>query len=160
RDMKEILTGDFTVGNRLPTRTIRVVSWNIERGLQLATIIGVLSKLEADLIMLQETDLNARRTKGRNIAEEVARALGMGHVFGQQFQELIEGSAFSPAYIGQATLCRWPLLNARLIRFRQQSGFWQPRWWVPRFRPFQVRLGGRMALVTESNLNDSHTMVV
>jgi endonuclease/exonuclease/phosphatase family metal-dependent hydrolase len=28
-------------------------------------------------------------------------------------------------------------------------GFWRPRWFLPRTEPFQERLGGRIALVTE-----------
>jgi endonuclease/exonuclease/phosphatase family metal-dependent hydrolase len=42
--------------------------------------------------------------------------------------------------------------NPRMIRFRSQSGFWRPRWFLPETEPFQERLGGRIALVTEINV--------
>jgi endonuclease/exonuclease/phosphatase family metal-dependent hydrolase len=82
------------------------VDWNINRGLKLAGIIGFLRGTGADLILLQECDLNARRTNRINIAEEIARQLKMNYVFGREFQELTQGSTDSPAYHGQATLSR------------------------------------------------------
>src|SRR6266478_1112847 len=128
---------------------MRVVNWNIERGLRLPEIIDFLGSQNADLLILQEVDFNARRTHRLNIAEEIARRLGMNYVFGREFEELTQGSRISPAYHGQATLSRWRLVNPRVIRFRRQSGFWRPRWFLPRTEPFQERIGGRIALVTE-----------
>jgi endonuclease/exonuclease/phosphatase family metal-dependent hydrolase len=159
--MNEILTGNFAPRTWAfwPPSNIRVVDWNIERGLKLPAIVDFLSACSADVLILQEADVNARRTQRLNIAEEIARKLGMGYVFGREFQELAEGSAASPAYIGQATLSRWPLSCPRLIRFQQQSGFWRPRWWVPNAPLFQERLGGRVALVTEVQLPGQRLMV-
>jgi endonuclease/exonuclease/phosphatase family metal-dependent hydrolase len=94
-------------------------------------------------------DLNARRTHFLNIAEEIARKLKMNYVFGLEFQELTQARHQSPAYQGQATLSRWTLCNSRVIRFRRQSDFWRPRWYLPQLSLFQERLGGRIALVTE-----------
>src|SRR5260370_2215636 len=121
---------------------MRVVNWNIERGLRLPEIIDFLGSQNADLLILQEVDFNARRTRRLNIAEEIARRLGMNYVFGREFEELTQGSRTSPAYHGQATLSRWRLANPRVIRFRRQSNFWRPRWFLPRTEPFQERLGG------------------
>jgi len=128
---------------------MRVIDWNINRGLRFPEITEFLASQEADLLILQEVDLNARRTHRLNVAEELARKLGMNYVFGREFQELTQGSRASAAYHGQATLSRWRLTNPRLIRFRCQSGFWRPRWFLPRTEPFQERLGGRIALVTD-----------
>ena len=75
----------------------------------------------------------------------------MNYVFGREFQELAQGSRTSPAYHGQATLSRWPLLNSQIIRFQKQSHFWRPNRFLPEIAPFQERLGGRMALVGEVN---------
>src|SRR3984893_1959798 len=149
--MTDILAGNFAppCWQFVPSRTIRVVNWNIDRGLRLPEITEFLASQQADLLTLQEVDLNAKRTHGLNIAEELARKLGMNYVFGREFEELTQGSKTSPAYHGQATLSRWRLKNSRVIRFRCQSGFWRPRWFLPRTEPFQERLGGRIALVTE-----------
>ena len=150
----EIETGTFapTLTVLWPPGSICVVDWNINRGLKLSGIIDYLGGVRADLILLQECDLNARRTHRLNIAQEIARKLQMNYVFGHEFQELTQGSDNSPAYHGQATLSRWPLSNSRIIRFSKQSGFWRPRWYLPDIEPLQERLGGRMALVTEANV--------
>jgi endonuclease/exonuclease/phosphatase family metal-dependent hydrolase len=148
--MVEILTGSFAPRRWeiWPASCLRAVNWNIERGLRLAEIIDFLASQNADLLILQEVDLNARRTRRLNIAEEIARRLQMNYVFGREFEELTQGSKTSPAYHGQATLSRWPLTNPRLIRFSHQSRFWRPRWYLPNAEPFQERIGGRIALVT------------
>jgi endonuclease/exonuclease/phosphatase family metal-dependent hydrolase len=150
---QEIETGSFAPALSVlwPLGSIRVVDWNINRGLKLNGIIEFLRGIDADLILLQECDLNARRTHRISIAEEIARKLGMNYVFGREFQELTQGSRDSPAYHGQATLSRWPLSNARIIKFKRQSSFWRPRWFLPDIEPLQERIGGRMALVTAMN---------
>src|SRR5215467_13862519 len=114
--------GEILVGNYASPRwdlraqnALRVVNWNIERGLRLPEVIDFLDSQNADLLILQEVDLNARRTNFQNIAEEIARKLRMNYVFGREFQELTQGRQ---AYHGQATLSRWALGNARVIRFR------------------------------------------
>ena len=151
------MTGNFAPLRWLiwPPRSVGIVDWNIDRGLQLQAVIDFLANANADILMLQEADLNARRTRRLNIAEEIARKLQMNYVFGREFQELVQGSEASPAYHGQATLSKWPISNPRLIRFSRQSHFWQPRWFLPRIEPFQERLGGRIALVAEINVNGS-----
>ena len=70
----------------------RIVSWNIERGLQFPKILDFLKTIQADLLLLQEVDLNARRTRYRDIASELARCLNLNYVFGMEFQELSEGT--------------------------------------------------------------------
>jgi endonuclease/exonuclease/phosphatase family metal-dependent hydrolase len=152
--MQEIESGNFVVPRWLffPPDSIRVVSWNIDRGLKLSGVIEFLVGAKADIILLQEADLNARRTHHINVAKEIAQTLEMNYVFGREFQELTQGSKASPAYHGQATLSRWPLSNSRIIRFQKQSHFWRPHWFLPEIAPFQERLGGRMALVSAVNI--------
>jgi len=148
--MQEIESGNFAVPRWLlfSPDSIRVVTWNIDRGLKLSGVIEFLVGAKADIIFLQEADLNARRTRHINVAKEIAQKLEMNYVFGREFQELTQGSKMSPAYHGQATLSRWPLSNSRIIRFQKQSHFWRPHWFLPELAPFQERLGGRMALVS------------
>ena len=88
-------------------------------------------------------DLNARRTQCRDVASELAHALNLNYAFGIEFQELSEGTAASPAFHGNATLSPWPLSKARIIRFRDQSTFWKPHWYVPELAVFQRRLETR-----------------
>jgi endonuclease/exonuclease/phosphatase family metal-dependent hydrolase len=155
--MQEILTGKFTPLSLTlwPPKSLRIVDWNINRGLELQGVIDFLGAANADILILQEVDLNARRTHRLNIAEEIARKLEMNYVFGREFEELVQGSNGSPAYHGQATLSKWPISNPRLVRFSRQSHFWQPRWFLPKIEPFQERLGGRIALVAQVNVAGS-----
>ena len=139
--------------------SIRLVSWNVNRGLRLAEIIEFLAASSADLILLQETDVNACRTRHLNVPREIAEALNMNYVFGREFEELGQGNGVCPAFHGQTTLSRFPLSNPRILRFRRQSRFWQPRWFIPRLQAFQRRRGGRMALICEISIQ-SRTMVV
>jgi len=135
-----------------PPSSIRVVNWNIDRGLQLSGIVEFLADAKADLIILQEVDINARRTRRLDVAREIAQKLQMNYVFGREFQELTQGSRNSPAYHGQATFSPWSLSNPRILSFKRQSNFWRPRWYLPDIEPFQERIGGRIALVTEVNI--------
>lgn len=135
-----------------PPDSIRVVDWNIDRGLHLAAVVGFLAHSKADLIMLQEVDQNTRRTGHINVAKTIAQQLQMNYVFGREFEELTQESRGSHGYQGQATLSRWPISNARLIRFREQSTFWRPHAYMPRWSMFQERLGGRMALVADVHI--------
>ena len=148
--MEEIETGSFlsAADSCALGHAIRVISWNINRGEQLDGVLEFLRRTPADLILLQETDVNARRTQYRNVAREIAQALRMDYVFGCEFEELTQGNHNSPAYHGQATLSRIPISESRILRFRRQSGFWRPRWYIPKIPQFQRRLGARMALVS------------
>jgi endonuclease/exonuclease/phosphatase family metal-dependent hydrolase len=152
--MQEIETGNFAVPRWLvcPPDSIRVVNWNINRGLQFQRVIEFLASAKADILLLQEADLNARRTHRVNVAREIAQKLQMNYTFGREFQELTQGTRASPAYHGQATLSRWPLSNSRIIRFQKQSNFWRPHWFLPEVAPFQERIGGRLALVIEAHI--------
>ena len=150
----EIETGSFASPKWLlwPPSSVKVVCWNINRGLQLPRIMEFLNRSQADILLLQEADLNARRTRHLNIAREIAQKLRLNYVFGREFEELTQGTRRSPAYHGQATLSPWPLSNARILRFQQQSSFWRPHWFLPEIEPFQERLGGRLALVAAANV--------
>ena len=132
--------------------SLRILTWNIERGLQFPKILDFLRTVQADLLLLQEVDLRARRTRCRDVAAELAQALALNYVWGMEFQELSEGTAARPAYQGMATLSPWPISASRIIRFRRQSTFWQPRWYVPKLPAFQRRLGGRIALVVDVSI--------
>jgi endonuclease/exonuclease/phosphatase family metal-dependent hydrolase len=84
--MKDILAGNFAASRwqLWAPQSIRVIDWNIDRGLRLPEITDFLASQRADVLILQEVDLNARRTQFRNVAEDLARKLGMNYVFGRE----------------------------------------------------------------------------
>jgi endonuclease/exonuclease/phosphatase family metal-dependent hydrolase len=153
----EIIAENFAPSQWLswPPSSLRVVDWNIDRGLKLPTIIDFLADTRADIFVLQEVDINAHRTHRLNIAREIARKLRLNYVFGREFVELTQGTKTNPAYHGQATLSRWKISNPRVIRFQRQSDFWKPRWFKPNLQTFQERLGGRVALAAEINIAEA-----
>jgi endonuclease/exonuclease/phosphatase family metal-dependent hydrolase len=156
----EIIAENFAPSQWLawPSSSLRVVDWNIDRGLKLSAIIEFLADTNADVFILQEVDINAHRTNRLNIAREIARKLQLNYVFGREFVELTQGTKTSPAYHGQATLSRWKISNPRVIRFQRQSDFWEPRWFKPKLQTFQERLGGRVALAAEINIAEASTL--
>jgi len=156
----EIIAENFAQSQWLswPRSSLRVVDWNIDRGLKLPAIMDFLADTHADVFVLQEVDINAHRTHGLNIAREIARKLRLNYVFGREFVELTQGTKTNPAYHGQATLSRWKISNPRVIRFQRQSDFWKPRWFKPNLQTFQERLGGRAALAAEINIAGASTL--
>ena len=140
--LEQIETGTFATPSWVifPPNSVRVVSWNINRGLHLDRIIEFLAGAKADILLLQEADQNARRTHHINVAKKIAQKLRMNCAFATEFQELTQGSRTSPAYHGQVTLSRWPLSNCRIIRFEEQTNFWRPHWFLPEIPPFQERI--------------------
>lgn len=160
-------------------KSLRVASWNIERGLKFdairAAFLGpkqlerLLDKTiypkgspkralilkqaawlkDADVVVLNEVDWGMKRTGYRNVAGELASALGMNYAWGVEFVEvdpmllgtekfeeappaeraaMIERIKVEPArYLGlhgNAILSRYPLTNVRLIPFQLQGHDW------------------------------------
>jgi endonuclease/exonuclease/phosphatase family metal-dependent hydrolase len=142
-----------TVAPESNAKSIRVVSWNIDRGEQLNLIASELARDPADLCLLQEVDWNANRSGQIDIGGELARRLHLNLWYGIEFEELSQEHGQQPgkqAFIGQATLTNLPVRKSRVFRFHTQSGFWKPHAWLPSSLPLmQRRLGNRIALVTE-----------
>jgi endonuclease/exonuclease/phosphatase family metal-dependent hydrolase len=151
----EILLKPPAVAGRVPSgNTITILCWNINGGRDLPKVKAGLEREPVDLYVLQEVDTQTERTGRANIPQDLAEQLQASSSFGIEFEELSqEGPAASKdrgAYTGQATLTRLPMQKSRVLRFKHQSGFWNPNGWLPSSVPlFQRRLGGRIALITE-----------
>lgn len=163
-DLDHVILGSFNHGRAQEYNgsDLLLVSWNIERGLQQAGILQAFhGPLCGDLYLLQEVDAFAQRTGFRDIARDFARSLSLNYAFGVEFEELSQGRPGQAAFHGQAILSRFPILKARVLRFRHQLYGWNPRWrrWLPRWAWLQPRRGGRMALIVEIALGQ-RTLVV
>jgi len=138
----------------------KLLNWNIDRGKHMDLVVAAARDTGADVCTFQEVDFGARRTKGRDVAQQLAESLGMNYVFAPEFQELSQSTEDGPAYHGQATLTRLPIRSVHILRFEHQSGFWTPKPLMISSLPFfQRRLGGRLALVTELD-NGGQTVVI
>lgn len=130
---------------RAAAGALRVVTWNIERGAEFDRVLEALTRLDADLYLLQEVDMFCRRSGGRNVARDLAVALGLNWIFAGEFQEIGERRGGRAGLTGQAILSRYPIEDARVIRFVHQAGIF--RW---RLNPLQPRRGHRMAIRARS----------
>ena len=82
--MAQIETGSFVSSElKESPSALRVVSWNIARGLKLDAIVDFLVSADPDIVLLQEADRNARRTNYRNVARDIAEKLRVHYVFGR-----------------------------------------------------------------------------
>lgn len=93
---------------------LRVVSYNIRigRGMDNQTDLrrtaDVLRRLEADVILLQEVDVNAKRSGNVDQAAELARLLGMHHYFAKALDR-------SGGKYGNAILSKLPFASTSTI---------------------------------------------
>lgn len=162
-----------------PSRnSLRIAMWNIERGLEfdavkaalandqrffrrlapeirspkldLPTVLDHSSKLSrADVVVLNEVDWGLKRTNYRNVARELALAMGMNYAYAVEFVEVdpltlgtetLEDETSSDkveivkhiavdksrtlGLHGTAILSRFPLRNVRVMRFENQGHDW------------------------------------
>src|SRR6185369_14327542 len=77
-------------------QAVRVVAWNIERGMQLDPVIQCLRERQelhdADVLMLSELDWGMARTANRFVAREMASALQMSYAFAPCYIALTKGA--------------------------------------------------------------------
>lgn len=153
-DLEHVREGRFATGAPpAAANSLKIINWNIERGIHLPDVTEYLQKVSPDIAVLQEVDINTRRSR-TDIPESLAQILKLNYAFAPAFEELSQGSsAEAPAIQGQATLSRFPVKASRMIRFKDQSTFWEPRAYLPKWALFQRRHGGRVALVNELDVH-------
>jgi endonuclease/exonuclease/phosphatase family metal-dependent hydrolase len=123
-----------------PAASLKIVSWNIERGQAYEAVLTALRALDADVLLLQEVDRGCRRTNYRDVARALAHALDLNWTSAGEFQEIGEARDGMAALTGQAILSRFPIEDPQLLLFRSQDRL---RWSM---NPVQPRRGGRIAL--------------
>jgi endonuclease/exonuclease/phosphatase family metal-dependent hydrolase len=141
-------------------RRLRAVAWNIQRGARLDDLRGTLAAppfAEADLFLLSEVDVGLGRSGNRNVARELAEALGMSYAFGVSYLALTDdlgddaaGLENTLALSGSAVLSRHPIgrvENVDLPEIRDK------------FHSSEKRLGKKRALLVEIALPDGPLVV-
>lgn len=142
---------------------VRIAAYNLERGFELDRQIVLFQKHEmfkdTDILLLSEVDRGCARTRYRNVARDMAKALGMNYVYGVEFVELPHSTAPDADQDGEqcehgnAVLSRWPIVNAGEIRHQVSAD-----WYIapgPGRGGHEPRLGGRMAVMADIDVNGS-----
>ncbi len=127
----------------------RAVVWNIERGIEFEGILHTLQNhpiLKAgDIFMLPETDLGMVRSGNRNVAREIAEALGLNYYFVPTYLNLCKGNGTEShfegdntlAIHGNAILSRYPLKEFHRIPLHNNKD---------KMKGKEKRLGNQQAL--------------
>jgi endonuclease/exonuclease/phosphatase family metal-dependent hydrolase len=108
--------------------TVKIVAWNIERGMAYERIENTLkfhhAFRHADIILLTETDAGMARSGNRHIARDLGRALNFYTAFGPAYMNLDKGNGAEAknavgentlALQGHSILSRYPMENIELI---------------------------------------------
>ena len=131
-------------------RVLRAVAWNIQRGARFddlrACRLGAAAR-RADLLLLSEVDVGLGRSGNRNVARELAEALGMSYAFGVSYLALTDdfgensaGRENTLALSGAAILSRHPIGRVENIDLPEIRD---------KFRSSEKRLGKKRALLAE-----------
>ena len=134
--------------------TLRVVSFNFERGVHLEEQLEFLTHHPAmdcmDLLLANELDVGCSRSGNRNTAAQIAARLGMEYVFGLEFTELT-GEHNETGHHGNAIFSRWPILEAYSVRLPVAYDW---------FYDAQKRTGGRQAILAQLDVQGKQLGVV
>jgi endonuclease/exonuclease/phosphatase family metal-dependent hydrolase len=133
---------------------VRVAAWNVQRGARFQALLGALRDdpvlADADLLLLSEIDCGLGRSDNRNVARELAEALGMSYAFAPSYLTLEDdwgenrgGVANTLALAGTAILSRAPILSAENVDLPELRD---------KFSSSERRLGKKRALLVEVQL--------
>jgi endonuclease/exonuclease/phosphatase family metal-dependent hydrolase len=141
-------------------RALRAVAWNIQRGARLDDLRRVVTAppfADADVFLLSEVDVGLGRSGNRNVARELAEALGMSYAFGVSYLALTDDFGENPerventlALSGAAILSRHPITRVENIDLPEIRD---------KFHSSEKRLGKKRALQAELALPDGPLVV-
>jgi endonuclease/exonuclease/phosphatase family metal-dependent hydrolase len=145
----------FAPTDLAPTPELVVMTYNMERGLELDQQIALLGSSpdvpRVDLLLVSEVDRGCSRTAHRNVPRELAEALSMNYVFAVEFVELPRdagpgGQILEPCEHGNAIFSKYPLGNVSALRHTENKS-----WLDAEGEP---RLGGRVLVIADVKVGD------
>ena len=109
---------------------LRVVQWNIERGYELPAIVRLLREVNADVVALQEVDVDCERSGSVDTGLVIAEALQLNYLYTCEFLELrsplrgprLQGG--NRGHHGHALLSKWELRPCPPVEHAHQPVDW------------------------------------
>ncbi len=109
-----------------PSRTLKILSWNLRQGARLDDLWTIAHFREADILLLNEVDMGMARSGNRHIAREIAEHLGFSYAYAVDYLEdtigsrqqrrVCRGQVNDYGFSGKAIISRYPLSNVRGLR--------------------------------------------
>jgi endonuclease/exonuclease/phosphatase family metal-dependent hydrolase len=135
-------------------RPVRLVAWNVQRGARFDAIAGALTGdpclSAADVVLLTEVDCGLGRSENRNVARDLAEALGMSYAFGPSYLTLQDDWGENRAGVANTTaLAGTAILTRGTVRRAENVGLPELR---DKFSSSERRLGRKRALLVEVEL--------
>ncbi|HET7559986.1 MAG TPA: endonuclease/exonuclease/phosphatase family protein [Limnochordia bacterium] len=128
------LAAGATGGDPMPSLPLRVITYNIQHGadirheVDLNRTAAALAELQPDIAVLQEVDINWRRSGSVNQPELLGHLLGLPYVY---FAEALSLSALlnlgQPAQYGLALFSRYPIVHPQTLRLPRGGPLDEPR---------------------------------
>ena len=130
---------------------VRAAAWNVQRGTRYDAILGALRDdpvlREADLVLLSEIDCGLGRSGNRNVARELAEALGRSYAFAPSYLTLQDDWGENRAGTGNTTALAGTAILSRLA-IRRAENVDMPAL-RDKFSSSERRLGNKRALLVE-----------
>jgi endonuclease/exonuclease/phosphatase family metal-dependent hydrolase len=142
-------------GDAAPTlsadRALRIAAWNVRRGARFDAVLGALRGNavlgRADVLLLTEIDCGLGRSGNRNVARELAEALGMSYAFAPSYLTLEDDWGENAGGVPNTTaLAGTAILSRAAIRWAEGVPMPVLR---DKFSSSERRLGGKRALLVE-----------
>jgi endonuclease/exonuclease/phosphatase family metal-dependent hydrolase len=151
-----------SLGQGGPRRPLRVVAWNIQRGARFDAILHALRSdpvlSAADLLLLTEIDCGLGRSRNRNVARELAAALGASYAFGPSYLTLQDDWGENrDAVVNTTALAGTAILSRAAIRRAENVELPELR---DKFSSSERRLGKKRALLVEIELPSGGPLLV
>ncbi len=133
--------------------SLKIVTWNVEWGKDSVGVSTALltepALIDADILLLQEVPRNDKEgyPPNINLARQLAQQLKMNYVFGVEWDRRLDND--QEGEHGLATLSKYPIGNALLIRHTPLSDFYQEK----------SHYGGRATLALDLVIGDERVRV-
>ena len=85
-----VINNDYLEKKEKDLSEIKIVEWNIERGMVMEGILNELEKLDADILLIQEIDIDCERSKRINCLTKIAEKLKMSYAYVSEFCEFYD----------------------------------------------------------------------